>query len=336
MYPYSRSGRNRDEKSQSSDPISTGGNERVLGEGSHFGNSRTTGNNPLSSSTNPTTATQTGAHGLSEHHSSRMPGTFDDDAGDTTSHHQPHENVHDTVRSFPLGGHSTNTLGYSAPGQVGSYPAGGPITNLANKADPRADSGLDGSRVAGSNTGAGSSDAGPHLSSAANKVDPRAGSDLAGSHTVDSKGTDITASGLSSSITHGEKSWQHDHDTQVHTYTGDPCREEETSAPGPHFTSGPHVTDTANRLDPNIPRGTGNTQGSDSGNHYTRNTAPAGGANSAASVEPAEANRSDPISLHPKPANFGTLTTGPAPDTAGQYYSLCFCAEFLYRPYWEP
>lgn len=45
---------------------------------------------------------------------------------------------------------------------------------------------------------------------------------------------------------------QHEHS---HQYIGDPCGAgEESSARGfPHFTHGPHTTDTANRLDPHVP-----------------------------------------------------------------------------------
>ena len=85
--------------------------------GSHFGSSRTAGNDPLSSSTNPTSTSGTdtgygntyrneplststnptggsqydtlstgqGSHGLNEPYASRMPGGFDDDAATTAS-----------------------------------------------------------------------------------------------------------------------------------------------------------------------------------------------------------------------------------------------------------
>ena len=55
---------------------------------------------------------------------------------------------------------------------------------------------------------------------------------------------------------HGPESWRHDHDKHSHQYGGDPCDTTET-LPGPHFTSGPHATDTANRLDPHVSSGPG-------------------------------------------------------------------------------
>ena len=68
---------------QSQNPVGSG-NVPGTGQGSHFGSSRTGGDQPLSSSANPTSST-TGTHGLREPHSSRMPGSFDDDAATTAS-----------------------------------------------------------------------------------------------------------------------------------------------------------------------------------------------------------------------------------------------------------
>ena len=336
----SRSGHKQDDARahgdvQSDEPISTSSNKITSGEGSHFGNARTTGNEPLSSSTNPTSTIQAPAQGrVSEPHPSRMPGTFDDDAGHTTSHHQPYKNKHDTTRSFPLGGHSMSSSGYSAPGQVGTYPAGGASlagpnhggastttgphsSDLANKADPRVDSDLDGSHGVERNVEYGSYNAGPHSSTVANKVDPRVDTNTGASRTVDSKGTQSNASGLGSGILHGEKSRRHDHDAHGHIYKGDPCGERETSAPGLHFTSGPHATDTANRLDPNVSSEVSNALGSNTDNHHNRGAALAGGTHSVTGVGGTKASHGDPSSSHTKPSEVDTLATGPAPNTAG-------------------
>ncbi|KAL9615190.1 MAG: hypothetical protein Q9167_000396 [Letrouitia subvulpina] len=47
-------------------------------------------------------------------------------------------------------------------------------------------------------------------------------------------------------------SWTHEHGKQGHGYKGDPCEGGEATEATPHFTSGPHATDTANKLDPNL------------------------------------------------------------------------------------
>lgn len=185
-------------------------------------------------------------------------------------------------------------------GAVGSTTAGPHSSGLANKADPRTDSDLDGSNTGrgvgnpSSHTGTypaggaiGSSTAGPHSSNLANKADPRVDSDLDGSRNVGNTGygsgtgatpsaahqgslsrdvapgvgTGAAAGGLASGVSgHGPESWQHDHKKHGHQYAGDPCAHGETSASGPHFIQGPHATDTANLLDPHVAIGSGSLE----------------------------------------------------------------------------
>lgn len=45
---------------------------------------------------------------------------------------------------------------------------------------------------------------------------------------------------------------RHREHTHSHKFEGDPCGPEGSNSGAPHFTAGPHVTDTANRLDPNV------------------------------------------------------------------------------------
>lgn len=120
--------------------------------------------------------------------------------------------------------------------QDGTYSgttAGPHSSNLANKADPRVDSDLSGSRydpksASGSGPGLSSghtgaytgTTAGPHSSNLANKADPRVDSDRDGSALGGNTGYGSGTGHLG----------------------GD----------GPHLTHGPHVTDTANRLDPHV------------------------------------------------------------------------------------
>lgn len=51
---------------------------------------------------------------------------------------------------------------------------------------------------------------------------------------------------------YGADSWTHEHGKEGHIYKGDPCEHGEATEATPHFTSGPHATDTANRLDPHL------------------------------------------------------------------------------------
>lgn len=364
------------------DPVHSG----QSGQGSHFDSSRTTGNDPLSSSTNPTSTSATGAgygndpmstptsgqgsHGLNEPYASRMPGGFDDDAATTASvrsgipgqsqsgsnimdsndpslnkplpreptsagtdmgtssmagnsydsqpmgshvgrdaallgaggvgtnsmtgnsydsqptsshvgrdaalgtgavgagsiaHHRHEEAQRDnyapeTGRSFPLGG-SSNDPNYGS-GRSGTYPAGGAAgphsSNLANKADPRVDSDLDGSRTAGS-TGYGSSGADTGYGSGTGATPNSANQGFLGRADGGNK-AGTTSSGTTSSG-YGPESWEHEHNRHGHQYEGDPC---ETGAvgSGDHIlgTTGPHITDTANLLDPHVASGTGRSE----------------------------------------------------------------------------
>lgn len=122
-----------------------------------------------------------------------------------------------------------------------SATAGPHSSHLANKADPRVDSDLDGSRTAGNaGTGLGAapiSGAGPQGTSG---QDHQTGS---------SRDAGILQAGGPNPIPgHGPESWKHDHD---HEFVGDPCAHHAVKG-DPLFTKGPHVTDTANLLDPHV------------------------------------------------------------------------------------
>ena len=161
----------------------------------------------------------------------------------------------DSGRSFPLGGNSTTASDYSAPGQVGTYPAGGfgpgssthtvssttagpHSSSFANKADPRVDSDLDGSRGVGSQTsyssnasgvGSGTGNdtaAGPHSANLANKADPRVHSDLDRSRGIGSN-TGYGSSNLGSDVGSGN----------------------------PKAVSAPHSSNIADKTDPRVDSG---------------------------------------------------------------------------------
>ena len=219
--------------------------------------------------------------------------------GASSAAHQHHRDPQqgtdatDSGRSFPLGGHSTTTSGSEFPsgstGKTGSTSAGPHSSSLANKADPRVDSDLDGSNTLG-NTGFGPSSTG-HDSGAG----PKTGSVRQGSPEQDrglagATGTAAVGSGVAG---YGLEASKHAHGSQGHTYEGDPCGSGEPIVPGPHFTTGPHATDTANRLDPRVASGVGKPSATThadsgskvgstlhSGDHHDRNVTLAGGAGS--------------------------------------------------------
>ena len=150
----------------------------------------------------------------------------------------------------------------------GSGTVGPHSSSLANQADPRVHSDLDGSRTAG-----------PHSSSLANKADPRVDSDLDGSRTAGSagyaSGTDPTAGAVPQNVSgrdaytgsgseigilpagetpdagYGPESRKHQHVSHGDEFVGDPCHHDGVEG-HPLFTKGPHVTDTANLLDPHV------------------------------------------------------------------------------------
>ena len=162
----------------------------------------------------------------------------------------------------------TSTAGPGLSGVTGGASAGPHSSSLANKADPRVDSDLDGSGTAG-----------PHSSSLANKADPRVDSDLDGSRTVGSagypSGIGSTTGAIPPSVSeqdgrtgagsgignlptgqtaaggYGPESWKHEHVSCGHEFAGDPCHDGSVEG-RPLFTKGPHVTDTANLLDPHV------------------------------------------------------------------------------------
>ena len=230
----------------------------------------------------------------------------------------------DSDRSFPLRGGSSNvgsgTGGYSAPGQVGTYPAGGAgpgssmtagphSSNLENKMDPRVDSDRDGRSGMGntgvgstgsgygSNTGVGSTGsgygsnttAGPHSSNLENKMDPRVDSDRDGRSGLGNTGVGSTGTGYGSGtgpsatssntgriVSGAGMTSEHSpdflrHAGHSHEYQGDPCGPEAAAPGAPHFTTGPHATDTANRLDPHVNSGIG-APGSTTGSGFGTST----------------------------------------------------------------
>ena len=166
-------------------------------------------------------------------------------------HPQRDNYVPETSRSFLLGSGSA-----SSP-------------NLANKADLRVESDVsrtmdnsgDGSISGGYGSGTGvKSSSGNQGSIGCDALGAGAG---AGAGTV--------VSGTTPGTGYASEPWQHEHQPHGNPYEGDPCKIVEVGdRGGPHFVSGPHVTDTANRLDPHVGGGIGGPgiTGNSSGHHH--------------------------------------------------------------------
>lgn len=180
-----------------------------------------------------------------------------------TSAHQHEDSQRDNYvpeaeRSFPLGGSSTS-------GGYGSTTAGPHSLNLANKADPRVKS--DDSRTTGE-TGYGS------IPGDYTDETPSSGNQGSISHdpgAVAGARAGAVGSGGATAIGYGPESWQHEHQHHGHQYEGDPCATGAIDGPGgPHFVPGPHLTDTANLLDPHVGSGFGgpDATGDSSGRHH--------------------------------------------------------------------
>ena len=184
----------------------------------------------------------------------------------------------DSGRSFPLGGTTNTGSGYHTrptDTAVGSTTAGPHSSNLANEADPRVDNDLDGSSRRVGTVGTSSSGYG-------SGTGPTADSTHQGS-----LGRNTATAGASEDLPRGydEKSWEHEHGSHGHKYKGDPCGPEDAAPGAPHFTTGPHATDTANRLDPHVSSGIG-AAGSTTGNVTT-------GAAGSSSTPPIQSSASD-------------------------------------------
>ena len=177
------SGNNNDDSVATSDQTtgtsglhSGTGNQTLTGEGSHLASSNTT--------TQTTTSTSTGfgnTQGTAGPHSSNLANKADPRVDS------------DLDGSRTVGAGNTTSAGY------------GSSTSGAFPDDPIADSGVTGRNTTSTglgntqNTGISSGTAGPHTSNLANRADPRVDSDLDGSRTVGAGNT--TSAGYGSSNT---------------------------------------------------------------------------------------------------------------------------------------
>lgn len=177
---------------------------------------------------------------------------------------------------------------------LGSNTTAGPhSSNLENKLDPRVDSDRDGrSGLGNTTTGTGQTS---HL----------------GRDAALGAGAGATAAGIGGA-SHGPESWQHQHSGHSHNYEGDPCGPGASAPGGPSFTSGPHVTDTANRLDPHVNSGVGAT-----GSGLGSSTGSGLGSSTGTGLGSSTTGTGLGSSTTGTRSGFGSTTTGSASDPYG-------------------
>lgn len=166
---------------RSSDPVHSGTTGGASGQGSHLGSSQA-GHNPLSSASNPTSGDVSSGYGSNPTaggHQSSLTGNATSRSGTSTAFDDGASTA--SIKSG-IQGHSQ-----SGSGLIGSSGSNDPIDT--NKPLPSTPS----SGLIGGNTAAG-----PHTSNLANRADPRVDSDLDGSSGLSrgTTGAGLTGSGL--------------------------------------------------------------------------------------------------------------------------------------------
>lgn len=285
------------------------------------------------------------AFGAQTHGTSHVPGAHTGNTIHSTSgHHQ----------------HNTNpTTGLGSTGPA-STTAGPHSSNLMNKADPRVDSDLDGSKTVGKDqtlsgntaaygmtnpsmdhampsaysansgttaTGPASSTAGPHSSNMMNKVDPRIDSDLDGSKTVGGQSqtfaSNATTQGMTNAGFNPSNPAVHGTHTTHATNTG-------IGSTGPaSSTAGPHSSNLMNKADPRVDsdldgsKTVGQNQTFNT-THNTHNTT--GAATTTSHAHPHQTHNTHgqhhtTAAGADVKANLQSAATGPAPNTAGPHKS---------------
>lgn len=136
----------------------------------------------------------------------------------------------------------------------------------------------------------------------------------------------------SGGVGYGPESWEHKHGRHGHQYEDDPCETGTAGSAGAHplHTSGPHITDTANRLDPHV---SGDATGglehtTDHGNHghhghRGQEAALAGGAGGAGlgAYEGSGGTTGSSTGAGLDPSTMGTTGSSSTGKTAGPHKS---------------
>lgn len=195
---------------QADDPLVSGGTAPTSGQGSHLNKSNATGNDPISSTTEPFTepSSTSGYGGSNTAGNDPIPSSLapDSDTGigsSTTSTGQYHDTTgagqhHGTTDAGHH--HGTDTTTPSVQSEIPSQAQSGSLAGLSGTRDT-----LDTSKPLPNEPPSGlsgissSTTAGPHSSDLANKADPRVDSDLDGSKGLGSNigdGDGLTGSSL--------------------------------------------------------------------------------------------------------------------------------------------
>ncbi|KAI4129600.1 MAG: hypothetical protein LQ347_003716 [Umbilicaria vellea] len=285
---------------RSSDPVHSGTSGTTSsGPGSHLGGSSTT---PSSATGYDNTGTGTGSNTYDSGNtlsSSRAHGGLADDGASTTAirHGVPGNTQSGSTMTGSSGANDlldTNKPLPQAPGSTGTGLGGASSTLGSGRDLPDRTVGQSGYGSTGSDSSTGRSfplGGGSNTTGYGSGTGPATGSAHQGSLGRDATvGTGaVGAAGLADrelggqrntaganpsgvpldgvQDPYGPESWQHRHVGHGHAFEGDPC---ETGAPPalPHFTAGPHITDTANRLDPHVAGGSiGGSTDSGTGHH---------------------------------------------------------------------
>ncbi|SLM41414.1 hypothetical protein LPUS_12406 [Lasallia pustulata] len=274
----------------SPDPVHSGSAGASSGAGSHLGSSSTNPTSATGHDSTPAPAAFTYESGNISS-TSRVPGGVADDGASTTAirHGVPGNSQSGSTltgssgTSDPL---DTNKPLPQAPGSTGTG-IGGASSTLGSGRDlpdrsvgqsGYGNTGADslgpstgrsfplsgGSNTTGYGTGTGPTTGSAHQGSLGRDAAIGTGGvgaaglaerELGGQHDTTSTGFgSATTLGSGAREPYGPESWQHQHVGHGHEYEGDPC---DSGAPPalPHFTAGPHITDTANRLDPHVAGG---------------------------------------------------------------------------------
>ncbi|KAI9849113.1 MAG: hypothetical protein M1837_005343 [Sclerophora amabilis] len=307
---------------QSSDPVHSGRDGKIAGEGSRTTqfNTSTGQEEPLSGSgaysTNPTSTTGSSAYGTSTTagpHSSSLSNKADPRV-DSDRDRSRNTGVGHTTTATGAASDTSNT-GYN----TGTNTTAGPHTsNVANKADPRVDSGRDGSRTAaagaahpsrGDGVPSGTATATPYSSTTANRADPNVGT---GSNTSQGLGTRTTATNAPTDMPGGFPGDGVSSYPGSNQSTGAAAVSGSTNKPLPHTpASGPGATGS-NLPDRSVTSSDyGRTPGpttSSNTSHLGRDAALGGGAAVGAGAA-ARHYQHDNTRDHPSTGNTGPATT---------------------------
>jgi hypothetical protein len=117
-----------------------------------------------------------------------------------------------------------------------------------------------------------------------------------------------TTTGTGAGTVGGPADWEHSHTGHGHTYEGDPCGPGAEPA-GPALVGGPHATNTANLLDPNVNTTGGTSDLETTDRHHTERDAALVGGTGLAGAAAYEAEKHESSSAPTSSGTIGAETT---------------------------